>query len=190
MISLDGVLIDEEILYKKFSCDLSKCKGACCTFYGDFGAPLLDEEVPKIRESFNVAEKYLSKSTKEYIRKKGYIEGIKGNYSTVCINKKDCVFVFYKNDIAFCSLEQAYLNGETTFRKPLSCHLFPIRIADWNNGQLYFSEIEECKTARKKGEKENIFLYETAKDALIRKFGYKWYENFVNYIKFTINSNK
>jgi len=191
MITLiDDVLVEDDILTKKFCCDLDKCKGACCTFYGEYGAPVLDKEVQIIKQSKSVAEKYLSKKSKEYIDKHGCIEGSPGNYSTVCIDNKDCVFVFYENGIAFCALEKAYLKGEIDFRKPLSCHLFPIRVAYWDKGSLYFSKISECEPALKKGEEENILLAETLKDALARKFGESWYKNFVNYIKFKNSISK
>jgi hypothetical protein len=188
MILIDSILVDEEIINKKFSCNLHECKGACCTFYGEFGAPVLDDEVPKIDASINAAMKYLSKTSQKYIGNNGYIEGTKGSYSTLCIKNKDCVFVYYNKDIAYCSLERAYLDKEANFRKPLSCHLFPIRVANWNNGQLYFSEIPECEPALKKGNEEDIFLYNTVKNALIRKFGSAWYKNFVNYNKFVSNN--
>ncbi|MFH1052654.1 MAG: DUF3109 family protein [bacterium] len=184
MTIIDEVLVEDEILTKKFCCDLKKCKGACCTFYGENGAPVLDDEVKIITDCKPVAEKYLSEKSKKYISKYGFIEGGPGNYSTVCIENKDCVFVYYEGKIAFCSLEKAFLSGETNFRKPLSCHLFPIRVAYWNNGMLYFSEISECLPAIQKGKKENIHLAESLKEALIRKFGESWYKNFVNYIKF------
>jgi len=190
MTLIEEVLVEDEILTKKFCCDLEKCKGSCCTFYGEYGAPVLDDEVKKIKEAKIIAEKYLSKKTRDFINKNGFIEGFPGNYSTVCIEKRDCVFVYYENGIAFCALEKAYLNGETKFRKPLSCHLFPIRIAYWNNGSLYFSEISECAPALIKGETENILLAESVKDALIRKFGESWYKNFVNYIKFKNNNSE
>ncbi|MFC2130241.1 DUF3109 family protein [Bacteroidota bacterium] len=189
MILIDGVLVEEDLIHKKFCCDLKKCKGACCTFYGEFGAPVLDSEVELMEECKTFAEKYLSEQSKSYIIKHGVVEGIAGNYTTVCMNKKDCVFVYYEDDIAFCALEKAYLSGATNFRKPLSCHLFPVRVAYWSNGHLYFSEIPECDSAVKKGKKEDIFLYYTVKEALIRKFGKSWYENFVNYSKFSINKS-
>lgn len=183
MVLLDDVLIDDDILNKKFCCDLKKCKGACCTFYGEFGAPVLDEEVKLMREVLPIASKYLSQRSLNYIEEYGIIEGTHGNYTTVCIDNKDCVFVYWEDGIAFCAIEKAFLNGETKFRKPISCHLFPIRVAHWNNGQLYFSHIDECKPALKKGAKENIQLTECVKDALIRNYGLEWYENLEKYIK-------
>ncbi len=185
MAVIDEVLVEDGIFTKKFCCDLKKCKGACCTFYGEYGAPVLDEEVEIISECKSFAEKYLSTRAKDYIKLHGFVEGVPGDFSTVCIDNKDCVFVYFENNIAFCALEKAFLSGETSFRKPLSCHLFPIRVAYWNNGSLYFSEISECEPAVLKGENENILLADSLKEALVRKFGDSWYKNFVNYI----NSN-
>ena len=182
MILLDDVLIEDDILKKKFCCDLKKCKGACCTFEGEFGAPVLDSEVQLMNEVLPIAKKYLSEKSMDYIEKNGIIEGTPDNYTTVCIENRDCIFVYWENDIAFCSIEKAFLNGETKFQKPLSCHLFPIRVASWNNGQLYFAHIDECKPALKKGGKENIHLIECVKDALIRKYGEEWYRNLEKYV--------
>ncbi len=183
LILYDDLLIESEIFSKKFSCDLKKCKGACCTFYGEYGAPVLDSEVKIIEEIYPIVKKYLSQNSINYIENHGMIEGTPGNYTTVCIENKDCVFVYWENGIALCAIEKAYLNKEIEFRKPLSCHLFPIREAHWNRKKLYFQQIDECKPALKKGIKENIYLYESVKEALIRRFGKTWYENFENYIK-------
>ena len=136
LILFDDKLIDEDIFKKKFACDLKKCKGACCTFYGDFGAPVLDNEVKIIEAFYPIVKKYLSMRSVNYIENKGMIEGSPENYTTVCIDKKECVFVYWEDGIAFCAIEKAYLKGEIDFRKPLSCHLFPIREASWSRNKL------------------------------------------------------
>ncbi len=183
MIEIDGIKLDEEIIQTKFSCDLKKCKGACCTFYGEYGAPVLDEEIKKMQDSLPIASKYLSKTSLEYIEKHGITEGVPGDYTTVCINNRDCVFVYYEGDIAFCALEKAYFAGEIDFRKPISCHFFPVRKAFWDDGHLYLQRINECESGYEKGNKENISLIKSLKEVFIRNYGANWYENFVNYIK-------
>lgn len=180
MILINDVLVEEEIASTHFSCDLDKCKGSCCTFPGEFGAPVLDVEIASIEQSLNAAKEYLSERSKQYIAKHGFIKGDKGNYNTVCIDDKDCVFVYYVKDIAFCSLEKAYKDGKTEFIKPVSCHLFPVRVGNFGGKSLYYEKISECKPALKHGAKQKIYIYESVKTALIRSFGEEWYEQYLH----------
>src|SRR6185295_20146591 len=131
MFKIENILIDEEVLEAKFSCDLKECKGACCTFPGENGAPLQENEINDIKRIFPVAKKYLSKRSLDLISNEGFFVEKNGEYSTNCIEKKDCVFVYYEGDVAKCSIEKAYFNDNTNFRKPISCHLFPIRVGDF-----------------------------------------------------------
>ena len=183
MYLINNILLDEEIKDIKFSCDLNKCKGACCTFHGDWGAPVSDGEIEILKESVGVVRKYLSKKSLNTIKKHGVAEGEPGNYSTVCIDKRDCVFVFYENDIAKCSIEHAFFNGEIRFRKPISCHLFPIRVNNNGSEHLYFSYFDECKPAIDKGKKENVPLVDSVREALVRLCGEKWFDEALLYLK-------
>lgn len=183
MLLIDDILIDQDIATSSFSCDLEKCKGACCTFPGDSGAPLLMEELEQIEKAVPEAKKYLSKRSLEILEKKGFHEGSGDELGTICIDKKDCVFVFYEGDVAKCSLEKAYFDGKTKFRKPISCHLFPIRIGKFGGDKLYYEKFNECKPGRKKGKKEKIRLIDSVKDALIRSYGEEWFEKLENEIE-------
>ena len=173
MIFLDTVLIDERILTTPFSCDLKQCKGACCTVKGGQGAPVLDSEVAEIERAIKPASKYLDKRSKAHIREHGAVEGQSGEYTTVCIEDRDCVFVHYEGTVAKCAIEKAYFAGETTFRKPLSCHLFPIRLDDFNGP--YYDEFPECAPALECGTAQGVSMPATVKDALVRAFGDTWY---------------
>lgn len=153
MILLDNVFLEEDVLSAKFKCDLSKCKGACCTFEGDLGAPLLEKEILELEKYYPVIKKYLSPKSIEYINEFGLYEGNPFSRTTVCINHRDCVFVYYENGIALCAYEKAYLSGEIPFRKPISCHLFPVRVKLWGRPLLHYCEIDECKCAVKCGKK-------------------------------------
>jgi len=175
MINIGDVLVDESIIKTDFACDLESCKGGCCTFPGEYGAPISENEIELMKENYDVALEYLAQYSIDYIEKHGFIEGSPGDYSTVCINKKDCVFVFYENDIAFCAYERAFLEGKSKFRKPISCHLFPIREGSFGGKALYYERITECKPALAKGRVEQIKMYENLKEALIRKMGLDWY---------------
>jgi Protein of unknown function (DUF3109) len=183
MIQLNNILLEEDVTTVKFACDLDKCKGGCCTFPGEHGAPLLDEEVDELKNVLKIASKYLTQETLDYIDKYGVHEGVKGVYTTNCINKEDCVFVFYEDTIARCAIEKAFFNKETKFRKPISCQLFPLRVADFGGKHLFYQQFPECKPAVVKGKEENVMLYDFLKEPLVRAYGQEWYDNLCAYIK-------
>ncbi|MFY8160173.1 MAG: DUF3109 family protein [Candidatus Kapaibacteriota bacterium] len=176
MYQIDNILIDKDIIKSNFSCDLKQCKGACCTYPGDYGAPVLDEEVELIEKSKEAAKKYMSAKSIDILNKVGSIDGEKGDFTTVVIDKKDCVFVFYEADVAKCAIEKAYFNGESEFRKPLSCHLFPIRVGNFGGKYLYYEKIKECKPALIKGNEQNLPMVNELKDSISRAFGSEFYE--------------
>jgi len=172
--------IDKNITEIHFACDLKKCKGGCCTVYGGSGAPLLAEELELIEKNLESAKKYLSERNINYIEKKGFWEvDLEGSLTTMCINSRDCVFVYYDGDIAKCAIERAYFEGESDFRKPISCHLFPIRIRGNN---LVYEEFSVCSPALEKGSEENIIMGNFLKDAIIRRFSEDFYNNLQNLI--------
>ncbi|WP_234697368.1 DUF3109 family protein [Candidatus Kryptonium thompsonii] len=187
-IFIDGIYVDPEIATSYFACDLDKCKGACCFMYGDFGAPLLEEEIEIIQDALPIVKKYLPERNIAYIEKNGFYEKSDIGYATTCIDKKECVFVYWENGTAKCSFEKAFLKGEISFRKPASCHLFPLRNYGLNGASiggeiLKYVKINECEPAVKKGKKENIKLYEFLKPALIRYFGQEWYNKMLKEFK-------
>jgi len=178
MFLIQEILVDESIATTKFACDLNRCKGACCTMPGGRGAPLLEEEIKEIVNVFPAVRKYLSERHLKAIERQGLFEGRSGSYVTPCVGDHACVFVTYENDIAKCAFEKAFLNGETTWRKPISCHLFPIRMDGDNIERLRFEFIPECKPALARGVSEKIYLSDFLKDALIRVYGQSWYKEF------------
>ncbi len=181
MILIDSILVDPKILTQPFSCDVQECKGACCTLEGGEGAPLKKEEIPLLESSIKVASEYLSTTSKEAIQKHGSWEEVNGKYYTKTIDEKDCVFVFYQNGIAKCSIEKSYFEGKTEFRKPISCHLFPIRKVNFGGDYIYYEHFDECKPANAAGLRTNNTVLTNSKDALIRMYGIKWYENALQY---------
>ncbi len=170
--------IEDNIASEYFACDVARCKGACCTLSGGRGAPVRDDEVDELSKAIPYARKYLPEQHLKVMDTEGAIEGNPGAFTTVCIDQKDCVFIFYDNGIARCSIEQAYFKGEISWRKPLSCHLFPIRISENAPERLRDENIIECVTARENGRTKNIMLSDFLKDALIRKYGESWYDEF------------
>ncbi|HMQ68490.1 MAG TPA: DUF3109 family protein [Ignavibacteria bacterium] len=170
-------IIDDRIFNLKFSCDVSKCRGACCTLKGAGGAPLLDEEVRIIKRNTEIARKYLSVINIFHIDTGGVIEGEPGDYSLKSVNDEECIFAFYEEGIAKCSFQQAYINNETDFQKPISCHLFPVRISGKKRNIIRYEEISECEDALAKGKSENITIFEFAKDAFVREYGEQFYKD-------------
>ncbi|MBI1802880.1 MAG: DUF3109 family protein [Ignavibacteriae bacterium] len=178
MFIIGEAVVEEEIARARFACDLQQCHGACCTLPGGRGAPLDDSELAEIEQAYPVVRKYLSQKHLQAAEQHGLFEGVPGSYATTCIDDRDCMFVYYEQDVARCSLEKAYLNGETAWRKPLSCHLFPIRISSGSVERVRYEKISECAAGRKAGQKHNVPLYEYLKEPLVRKFGEQWYERF------------
>ncbi|MDZ4713106.1 MAG: DUF3109 family protein [bacterium] len=174
---MEKFIIDDRIFNVKFSCDLVKCKGACCTLKGAGGAPLLDSEIAEINASVKFVKKYLSNLNIDVIESAGFLEGSKGDFSLASVNDEECVFAFYDNDVAKCSFEKAYFNGEIKFRKPVSCHLFPIRIKGAKRNILRYEEISECSDALQKGEEENLTVFEFARESLEREYGKEFYRD-------------
>ncbi|MCX6153756.1 MAG: DUF3109 family protein [Candidatus Kapabacteria bacterium] len=182
MVIIEEIGLEKELLKAKFACDLDKCKGACCTFPGDYGAPVADDEIVSLDLAVEPAKKYLTENSKNYISNHSYLQGETGSYTTNVIDGCDCVFVFYDGDIAKCAIEKAYFNGETEFRKPISCHLFPIRATYYGGRYLYYEKIKECKPAVDKGEKENVKLIDFLKTPLEKKYGKSFFEEVCNLI--------
>jgi hypothetical protein len=180
---IDNILVDEQLLEKQFLCDLGSCHGACCTMKGGAGAPLLEEEVQMIRDAVVPASKYLSTRSLKILAKEKPVVGQKGDYTTLCIDDADCVFVFYEDGAAKCAIERAFFNGETTFRKPISCHLFPARVADFGGPYIYYEEIPECRPALENGKKTGVRAFEMLKESLVRAFGEEWYKNLTTFVE-------
>jgi len=172
------VLIDPEITTARFSCDVSLCRGACCTLEGGRGAPITDSEAKEIERIFPVVSQYLPASHLDVIRKDGLHEGPPGARATTCVDNKACVFSYVDAGVNRCSFERAFLDGRSEWRKPLSCHLFPLRIRNVGADLLRYERIPECKPGRDRGERENVMMYEFLQDALTRSFGESWYQAF------------
>lgn len=178
MFVVGEAVIDEAIRRVSFRCDVKACKGACCTTEGGRGAPLADSEVDEINHALPVVAQYLSEQSLRLLQTAGPVEGEPGSYATPCIANRECAFVcFDEGGIARCAFEKAYCEGLTAWRKPLSCHLFPIRVRPGSNA-LYYEEIDECSPARILGRSEGVLLHDFLAEPLIRRYGGSWYEEF------------
>lgn len=166
---MDSIKIDTNIYEVKFLCNLDACKGGCCTVYGENGAPLLSEEIPQIEANLEKIKKYMLPKSLDYINQNGFWEhDTDGELSVKCINNRDCVFVYYdENKVAKCAIEKAYFEGDSNFRKPVSCHLFPIRV---RNNYVYYEQFTICEPALTNGVENNVDLVDFVESALSRRF--------------------
>lgn len=175
LIPVDEILINSEVAETRFSCELQKCKGACCTLESQFGAPLKFDEIDKIEEILPAVFEYLPQEHKDVINKKGFYEIKHNDLFTSSLDKRACVFVYYENDVAKCSIEKAFLDGKTNFKKPISCHLFPIRVSSFGGDVLRMEHFHQCTTAIESGIKNDIKLIDFCRESLQRLYGKKWY---------------
>ncbi|WP_299463945.1 DUF3109 family protein [uncultured Microscilla sp.] len=178
MLVVENTYISDDVIENFFVCDLEKCKGACCV-EGHLGAPLEEEELPKIEAVYEKVKPYLTPEAIEVIDKEGlYIKDHEGDYSTSTINDQECVFAYY-DDKGFlkCGIETAYLNGEIDFIKPISCHLYPIRITKLDIEEaLNYHRWQICSPACGHGKALGVPLYKFLKTPLVRRYGEDWYK--------------
>jgi hypothetical protein len=177
IIKIEDVLVRPEIATTRFACDLGECKGACCTLESELGAPLKDEEIKIMQDILPIVKKYLPDEHIREIENKGFYTFFSNEPMTQTVNKKACVFVFFEGDVAKCAIERAFNNGETDFRKPLSCHLFPIRVSKFGDDVLRYERFSECAPALEKGVKEQVTIAEFCKESLVRAYGHNWYSS-------------
>ena len=180
ILEVNEVLVRKEILEIPFSCNLEMCKGACCTLESEFGAPIVKEEIEEIEKIFPTIKKYLDENKIDEIEQNGFYEVKQNELMIKSIDSRDCVFSFYEGDIAKCSIERAFFNKEVKFRKPISCHLFPIRISNLSGDILRYEKFSECEPALEKGKEENVTVAEFCEESLIRLYGKKWYNKLMN----------
>lgn len=177
MIQIDDTIISVDCLTEKFCCDLEACKGECC-IEGDAGAPVELEEVAALEEALPVVWPMLSASAQAVIDRQGVVyTDEEGDLVTSIVNGKDCVFTCYGEDgTCYCALERAYREGKTSFYKPISCHLYPIRLKKVGDCMaLNYNRWDVCKMAVVKGRQLDLPVYRFLKAPLIRRFGEAWY---------------
>jgi hypothetical protein len=179
MIAIDNTLISEDVLEKKFVCDLNACKGACCVA-GDSGAPLEKEELAILDNILEKVKPYMVKKGIKAVEKHGsYVIDGDGDYTTTLVGEgAECAFVFFDDQkIAKCAIEQAYIEKKIDWQKPISCHLYPIRISKFKTyDAVNYNKWSVCAPACACGEKLDVPVYKFLKTPLIRKYGKDWYK--------------
>lgn len=182
MIAIGDTLISEDILDKKFICDLNACKGMCCV-EGESGAPLEEEELSLIESVIDEVKPFMTKEGLETIQHGELFEiDQDGDYVTPLVNGAQCAYVFFdEKGITKCAFEQAYLLGKSDWKKPISCHLYPVRLTELKDfTAVNYHTWHLCDPACKLGAEMGVRVYEFLKEPLIRKFGESWYENLQN----------
>ncbi len=177
MFQLGKTIVSEEILEKEFVCNLSACKGACCVD-GDAGAPLSKEETKILEDIFPKVKPYLREEGIKAIEEQGtWVTGWDGGLETTLIEGRDCAYVIFDNDTALCGIEQAYNEGIIDWKKPISCHLYPIRIKDFSDfSAVNYHKWDICSDACELGKELSVPVYKFVKEALVRRFGQEWYD--------------
>lgn len=178
IIEVEDKIVSTDIFDVKFCCDLSVCKGMCCVD-GNAGAPLEAEETDILEEEFDNYKPYMTPKGIEAIERQGFfVVDMDGDLTTPLVDDAECAFVCEKDGVTFCAIEKAYREGKTTFHKPISCHLYPIRLANFKNGTIgiNYHRWSICESALQLGEKVGKPLYQILKEPIIRRFGEEFFK--------------
>jgi hypothetical protein len=176
MLRIGDTIFSLDIIEKKFSCDLQHCRGVCCR-YGDSGAPLTGDEVEILEEIWHDLNPFLRRDGIAAIEEQGTsITDSDNDKVTPLIDKMDCAYSVFNGEILMCGIEKAWSEGKINFRKPLSCHLFPLRVKQFSDfTAVNYQELSVCSGGRRAGLRDGIYLYEFLKEPLIRAFGEQMY---------------
>ena len=180
IIQIDDCLVSEEVLTEFFSCDYQKCKGCCCII-GDSGAPLEECEIEAIENNYEAFSPLMQACAREVVDRDGFFEiDVDGDMVTPLVKgREERVYThFDEEDNCFCSIERCFFNGSSSFRKPISCWLYPIRITNLSNGTraLNLHRWHICKDAFEKGRREGIRAYQFLREPIEVYFGKDFYE--------------
>ncbi|MBO4740688.1 MAG: DUF3109 family protein [Bacteroidales bacterium] len=180
MIVVGNSIISEDIADRCFCCDLAQCKGQCCVD-GDAGAPLEKAEIETLKEIYPKIRPFMTAQGIAEAESNGlHATDSEGVLCTPLVNNRECAYAFFEDGIAKCAIEKAFFAKEIKFRKPISCHLYPLRIDDYGEFQtINYHSWDICKSAVCKGENTNLPLYIYLKEPLTRKFGQDWYDELV-----------
>lgn len=191
MIAIENTVVSEDVFDKKFVCDLTACKGQCCVS-GDSGAPLDKDELELLDEVYESVKPYMTDKGINAVEKYGtYVKDADGDYTTTLVSAgAECAFVYFdEQQIAKCAIEKAYLDEKIAWKKPISCHLYPIRITAYKDyDAVNYHSWEICKPACECGSKLDVPVFKFLKEPLIRKYGEEWYNELSNV--FTLYNNK
>ena len=178
MIQIDDKLISEDLFSEEFVCNLAKCKGICCVD-GDAGAPLDEDETKILDEIYPKIKSYLRPEGIQAIEEQGtYTLDFEGDLVTPLVNNAECAYVIFdEKGYTKCAIEKAYEDGVIDWQKPISCHLYPIRITEYSNfSAINYHEWDICSDACTLGKELGVKVYQFLKKPLIRKYGEEFYQ--------------
>ncbi len=177
MMEIGNKVVSLDLVTEKFVCNLDKCKGICCV-EGESGAPLEDEEAKILDEEYENFAPYLRKVGREAVEKQGtWVIDSDREKVTPLIEGKECAYAIFEGEIARCGIEKAFEEGATSFRKPISCHIYPIRVKRFNSlTAVNYDRWPICDPAREFGEQENVPVYRFLKESILRKYGEEFYK--------------
>lgn len=178
MLEIGGHLVSEELIKENFICNLEKCKGACC-IEGDSGAPLNEDELSILEKIYPKVKPYMTAKGIEAIEQQGTsVKDFEGDYTTTCVDtNKECAYVTWENGITKCAIEKAYEDKVIDWKKPISCHLYPIRLTQYPEfDMLHYDRWSICSDACTLGNEHKVKVYQFLKEPLIRKYGADWYD--------------
>ena len=178
MIEVQNTLVHEEVISENFVCNLNRCKGACCV-EGDSGAPLEKSELAVLEEIYPAVKPYMTEKGIKAVEEAGtWVKDFEGDYTTPCVDgNKECAYVTFENGISKCAIEKANEQGKIHWKKPISCHLYPIRITAYPSFDiLHYDRWNICSPACSFGNELKVPVYKFLKEPLIRKYGAEWYE--------------
>ena len=180
MYVIDDKIVSDDVVNVKFCCNLSACLGDCC-LHGDEGAPLDESEISQLEDALDEVAPYMTEKGLEVVDNNGVFDyGAEGDYVTPLVNDQECAFVYFENNISFCAIEKAYREGKIDFIKPISCHLYPIRITKYPDyDAVNYHKWSICKPALKEGKQKGSYIYQSLREPLIRKYGQQWYDKLV-----------
>jgi hypothetical protein len=176
MIIIGNTSISDDLYLVRFCCSLEKCLGACCVA-GDAGAPLEEEEISILEDELGQIMPFMTEQGIKTVKEYGIFDyDIHANFVTPLVHGGECAFANFENGISYCAIERAYHKGKTNFLKPVSCHLYPVRITHYETfDAVNYQKWNICKPALKLGNKEGIPLYKFLKAGLVRKYSLDWY---------------
>ena len=176
MLQIGNTIVSDDLLDVQFICHLSKCHGDSC-IAGDAGAPVEEEEIAMLEDHIDEIKPYMSEQGLKVIEEDGVFDyDADGAFVTPLVNHAECAYVYLKDGIAWCAIEKAHNEGKINFLKPLSCHLYPVRITKHGSfDAVNYHKWNICKSALKMGRRAGMPLYKFLKDPLTRKYGEEWY---------------
>jgi len=178
MIEVGHVLVHEDLIKNEFVCNLTKCKGICCV-EGDSGAPLEARETDVLKEIYPKVKPYMTEAGIKAIEEQGtHVVDADGDLTTTCVDgNKECAYVTWENGITKCAIEKAFEQGVVDWKKPISCHLYPIRTTQYPEFEvLHYDRWHICHDACTFGKELGVPVYKFLKDPLTRKYGEEWYK--------------